>query len=106
MKSKPELLLRKTAECMLNHNTKPKGNTRHSTTGTQISHFLLLMKVFVLNCKIIGMSVNGWNSLLCLLHVKFITYYSTYEKYASNTCFPPQTCKMRRTAESKQIRSL
>lgn len=74
MKSKPELLLKKMAECTLNRNTKSKGYTRHNATGTQISQFFLLMRVFVLNCKITGMSLRGWNSLLCLLHVvKFIT---------------------------------
>lgn len=85
MKSKLELLLKKMAEYMLNPNTKPNRNTRHSATENQISQFLLLMKVFGLNCKIIGMSLSRRNSPLCLFHVvKFITYYSAYEKYASN----------------------
>lgn len=61
-KIKPEFL-KKMGECMLRHSTKLQGHRRHSATAPQNSQFLLLMKAFVLDCKVIRMSLSGWNSL-------------------------------------------
>lgn len=71
---KPEFL-KKMGECMLSHSIKPQRHRRHSAIAPQNSQFLLLMKAYILDCKIIRMSLSGWNSLRGLLQL--VTIYHT-----------------------------